>query len=386
MSQRLQADFAGLKLEHPILAASAGTTRDAERCFRAEEAGFSAVILKSVQEELVNRYNPLPRFSIVDSGIPGFNSVSFLSYEQAFEGDIHDYAEVVRQTRKRLSIPVIASINCIENESWANYAQIVAQAGADAVEMVPSCPAGAFIREGAEFTPIATNVLRAVRGKIDIPAGIKMTQQLANPIACAVTLEAEGSRWVTMFNRNPGLHIDIERMCPIMHRSACGHGGPWAALAITRWIAYAFPHLKIPISATGGVTRWEDVVRYLLAGAANVQIASLIYMRGYEVVREMLGSIEAYLDRMEIESIDGLIGKAVSKLQPLEAVDKTGRYLAVVTDRCVKCGKCKNICLYDAISYPDDTPSIDPNLCDGCGLCAQICSGAIVMKRTTSQN
>jgi len=386
MSKRLQVDFAGLKLAHPLVAASAGTTKDAEHSFRAQEAGFSAVVLKSVQEELVNRYNPLPRFSIVKSGIPGYNSVSFLSYEQAFEGDIHDYAEMVRETRRRLSIPVIASINCIEYESWATYAKIVEQAGADAVEMVPSCPAGAFIRKGEEFTPIAANVLRAVKVKVKIPAGIKMTQQLSNPVACAVTLEQEGSHWVTMFNRNPGLHIDIETMSAIMHRSACGHGGPWVALAITRWVAHAYPHLKIPISATGGVTRWEDVIRYLLAGAANVQIASLIYMKGYDVVKEMLGSIEGYLDRMGIESIQNLIGRAVSELQPLEAVDRSCRYLAVVTHRCVNCGKCKNICLYDAIDFKGETPSINPDLCDGCGLCEQICGGAILMKRIVPQN
>lgn len=173
-----------------------------------------------------------------------------------------------------MSIPVIASINCIEYESWAKYAEIVEQAGADAVEMVPSCPAGAFMQKGDEFCPIASNVLRVVKGKVKIPAGIKMTQQLSNPTACAVALEQEGSKWLTMFNRNPGLHIDIDTMSPIMHKCACGHGGPWAALAIMRWVAYTYPHVKIPMSATGGVTKWEDVIRYILAGATNVQIAS----------------------------------------------------------------------------------------------------------------
>jgi len=165
MSKRLQVDFAGLKLDHPVVAASAGTTKDAEHSFRAQEAGFSAVVLKSVQEETVNRYNPLPRFAVIKSGIPGYNAISFLSYEQAFEGDIDDYAEVVRKTKHRVSIPVIASINCIENESWAKYAEIVEQAGADAVEMVPSCPAGIFMQKRLEFYPIASNVPKGVKAK-----------------------------------------------------------------------------------------------------------------------------------------------------------------------------------------------------------------------------
>jgi ferredoxin len=224
--------------------------------------------------------------------------------------------------------------------------------------------------------------MNSIRGKIKIPAGIKMTQQQTNPTACAVALEQEGSNWVTMLNRSPGLHIDIETMSPIMHKCACGHGGPWAAAANIRWIAYTYPHLKIPISATGGVTRWEDVIRYILAGAANVQIASLLYMKGYDVVQEMLTSIEEYLDRKGVASIHHLIGKAVGELQTLEEVDKSDRYYAEVTEAaCISCGKCRDICLYDAIEYTGDKPSIDRNLCDGCGLCAQICDRAISMHK-----
>jgi dihydroorotate dehydrogenase subfamily 1 len=381
MSKRLEVDFAGLKLVHPVVAASAGTTKDAEHSFRAQEAGFSAVVLKSVQEETVNRYNPLPRFAVVESGIPGYSATSFFCYEQAFEGDIDDYAETVRQTRQRVTVPVIASINCVKHESWTKYAEMVEQAGADAVEMVPSCPVGTYVREGANFYTVASDVLKAVKGKIKIPAGIKMSRQQSNPIACAVALEREGSNWVTMFNRNPGLQIDIEKMSPIMHRAACGHGGPWAVAANTRWIASAFPHLNIPISATGGVTKWEDVIRYMLAGAANVQVASLLYFKGYDVVKPMLDSIEEYLDRKGIESMSELIGRAVSRVQSLEAVDKSFRYYAQVTEDCISCGKCRDICLYDAIDFSGDRPSIDLDRCDGCGLCEQICDGAIVMKK-----
>lgn len=112
----------------------------------------------------------------------------------------------------------------------------------------------------------------------------------------------------------------------------------------------------------------------------------MLYIKGYDVVKNMLKSIEGYLDRMGVESIHNLIGKAVGKLQPLEAVDKSCRYYAEVTDACISCGKCKNICLYDAIDYSGNRPLINPNLCDGCGLCEQICDGAILMKKVVPQN
>lgn len=122
------------------------------------------------------------------------------------------------------------------------------------------------------------------------------------------------------------------------------------------------------------------MIRYLVAGAANVQIASLIYMRGYDVVRSMLESIEGYLDGTGAGSICELIGEASGKLQPLEAVDRSSRYHARVTDACTSCGRCREICLYDAIDFSGQRPVIRSELCDGCGLCAEICDRGIVME------
>jgi len=379
---RLQVDFAGMKLKNPIIAASAGTTKDAEHAARAEEAGCAAVILKSIQEEDVNRYNPFPRFAVIRNGIGGYNAVSFMSYEQAFEGDIDEYAEEVRKTKETVSVPVIASLNCANQDTWAKYAVMVQEAGADGIEIVPSCPVGAFVREAEEFYPVAAKAVKSVKQVAKVPIGLKLTQQMSNPIACSLKLERDGADWLTMFNRTPGLQIDIETMSPIMHKGICGHGGPWVVQSVMRWVAQTFPHIHIPISATGGVTRWEDVVRYLLAGAGNVQIASLIYMKGYGVIGEIIDALEEYMDRKNVAGISDLIGQAAGKVLPLHKADRSSRYYARVNpDTCISCKRCKDVCIYDAINYEGDKPEIDAQVCDGCGLCEQICSRAITMHK-----
>jgi len=382
MNVNLQVDFAGFKLKNPIIAASAGTTKDTEHACKAEDAGCSAVILKSIQEEIVNRYNPFPRFAVIRNGISGFNSVSFMSYEQAFEGDIDKYAETILQTKRKISVPLIASLNCVNQETWAKYAVIAEQAGADAIEIVPSCPVGAFVRDAEDFYPIAANALKSVKDVTKIPIGIKLTQQMSNPIVCSMKLEKDGADWLTMFNRTPGLQIDIDSMAPIMHKGICGHGGPWVVQSVMRWIAQTYPSVNIPISATGGVTRWEDVVRYLLSGANNVQIASLIYMKGYSVINGMITSLEEYLEKQKVNSISELVGKAANELLHLSEADRSYRYYAKVDlDKCISCGKCKDICIYNAIRFSKDNTEIDSDLCDGCGLCEQICNRAIFMNK-----
>jgi ferredoxin len=185
-----------------------------------------------------------------------------------------------------------------------------------------------------------------------------------------------------MFNRTPGLQIDIDNMSPIMHKGICGHGGPWVVQSVMRWIAQTYPHISIPISATGGATRWEDVVRYILSGANNVQIASLIYMKGYGVIKEILDSLRVYLEKHNVDDISDITGCAAKKLIPLSEADRSSKFYALVNEeKCISCGKCKDICIYDAIHFKSDKPEIDRVKCDGCGLCEQVCNRAISMQK-----
>ncbi len=376
----LEVEFAGLKLKNPLIAASAGTTKDALHCKMAEDAGFSAVILKSIQEETVNRYNPFPRMSVIRNGIPGYQATTFMTYEQAFEGDIEDYCNEIKRSKDMVTIPVIASLNCVTPEKWMEYAVLVEKAGADALEVVPSCPVGAFVRDAAEFYPVASRAVVDIKRAVKIPVGIKMTQQMSNPIICAKELEEDGADWITMFNRSSGLQIDLDTMEPIMHKGFCGHGGPWVVQSVMRWIAASYPHLKTPISATGGVTCYEDVVRYLLSGAGSVQAASLIYMKGFDVVKEILEKLELYLEKHKIDYVTDLVGKAAEKILPLDKADRSKRYYAVLDrEKCISCRKCFPVCIYGAISNDGKYPEIHPEKCDGCGLCSQICGRAIDM-------
>ena len=372
--------YAGLELAHPVLAASAGTTRDAAQAVKCEDAGYSGVVLKSVQEETLMRYNPFPRFKVIRSGVPGYESTTFYSYEQAYYGDLDQYAETVRRSKERVKIPVIASINCIRPESWAEYAIACEQAGADAIEIVPSCPSGKLMRDPShDICAIALGALKACKQAVRIPVIPKMTGQVANVLDMAVQLAEAGADGLTMINRATGIDIDIEAQRPILHGGFAGHGGSWALQTTLRWIIAAWPQIQAPISATGGVMTGEDAVKCLLAGASSVQVCGVMYLKGYDWVRTMLARIEAYMQRMGVENLADIIGAASRNMLTMEQYDRVTRY-AARCDRalCVKCGRCAPVCIYDAIGFEDGRCLIDPEKCDGCGLCVSVCrSGAI---------
>lgn len=78
-------------------------------------------------------------------------------------------------------------------------------------------------------------------------------------------------------------------------------------------------------------------------------------------------------------------------LQPdvKQTYDFCGGKLAVITkEKCIGCGKCKEVCNFDAVSFNgpandvvQKTCSIDPVSCEGCGVCVRFCPvGAIDFK------
>lgn len=375
MTSCLQTGYMGLSLKNPFLAGSAGTTKDAVHAKRAEDAGFAGVVLKSVQEEEIHRNNPFPRFALVKNGVPGYSSYTLYSYEQAYEYGIEEYAEEVRRTKESLEIPVIASINCVQPDTWVYYAHCVEQAGADAIEVVPSCPIGVFLRHGRGLEKTAVEVIRRLKQEIKVPVAVKLSLQLTNPAAVARELELEAADGVVMFNRLTGLEIDLETMAPILHGGVAGHGGPWILQAHLRWVAEAYRSLTIPISATGGVTRWEDAAKYILAGANNVQVCSVVYLKGYKVVQSMIAGLEEYLERHGVAHLDEIRGLAARRQRALEEADRTVKQTAVVeVERCNGCRLCYPVCMYDALTVGDDQRvQVDAERCAGCGICIQVC-------------
>jgi dihydroorotate dehydrogenase/Pyruvate/2-oxoacid:ferredoxin oxidoreductase delta subunit len=367
--------YAGIKLAHPIIASSAGTTRDAEQAVKCEESGYSAVVLKSVQEEVLMRYNPFPRFAVLRSGIKGYESTTFYCCEQAYYGDLDDYAETVRRCKERVSIPVIASINCIKPESWAHYASVCEQAGADAVEIVPSCPFGFLIRDPSNDNhSIALAALAACKEKVKIPVIPKMTGQVANPLYTALCLDEAGADGLVMINRSTGIEIDIEAQKPILHGGLAGHGGSWALNSVLRWIIVTHPHVTAPITATGGIMTGGDTIKCLLAGANTVEIATVVYLKGYDYVQTMLAEIDDYMDHKGIETLSDIVGLAGKNMLTMEQYDRKTRYFASCDqETCVACGRCEKVCIYDALKLVNSKPVIDRDKCDGCGLCKSVC-------------
>ena len=368
----LSVNYAGLKLEHPVMAAAAGLTATVSRMKQAEEAGASAVSVKSLFESPIpRRGDPSPQMRIIRHG-RGRDAFTLYSYEQAAHMDEQEYAQLIAEAKDALTIPVIANIDCFSAEALKRYAQMVEEAGADAIE-VKSCPHGEHLMAGGELA----SAVAAVNGAVSVPVIAKLPSQLTNPYLTALDIETKGADALIMFNRLVGLDVDPETCRPVMHGSFAGHGGPYDVPYRLRWIAQTYPDTSIPICGTGGVTTGEDVAKYILVGAGAIQLATAAIVEGYGAFGRIVDEFSAWMQRGSHENLNDVRGLAIDKMLSMEEVDRTQTMRAIIRPKiCTSCGRCHRVCIYTGVNEipGDPQPSYETNVnCVGCGLCEQLC-------------
>ncbi|MDO8684482.1 MAG: dihydroorotate dehydrogenase [Armatimonadota bacterium] len=308
----ISVEYVGLKLSSPVVAAPAGTTGTVDLAKVAEDSGVGAVVMRTLYPAQTQETS-LPHYELIKHNLGTMKSTTLYSTEHAALADPNRYAEELRKCKEHVRIPIIASLGCSDTAAWPEYVKLLAQAGADAVELHVHCPdAGRQVAAG--FVEEMAEVLPAIKSSVGIPLIPKMTPQLENPALAAKALETAGADAVVMFNRFTGLEIDIDREEPVGGRGYAWHGGPWSIFYSLRWISAAAPMLNIPIAGCGGVASAEDVVKYILAGATVAQSCTAIMTQGYHVVKSLNQGLIEWMDRKGYERLEDFRGKVIGKV------------------------------------------------------------------------
>lgn len=382
----LITDYMGVRLNNPLIVASAGITETVDRLRKAEDAGAGAAVMKSWFETDLVRQSPTPRFRVLRRGVAGFHSTTLYSFEQASGFDLDRYAEEVRRAKESLEMPVFASANCVSDEGWIEWARAMEQAGADGLELNASCPFGPQMLGQTVVADEMQRVTALVKGAVRVPAATKMTPQLANPVAAARAIEAAGADALVMFNRFTGLEVDIEREAPIMHGAYAGHGGTWMLQYVLRWISATYPQVSIPIAASGGVADGRDLVKLILCGATVVETCAAVVVRGWDAIPSLLRGLTKFMASKGYKSPDEFRGAVCGRILASEEVDRRRLAVAEIDESlCTSCGLCQCVCIYEAAQPGAEAYVIERAACSGCGLCEQVCPAhAIRMTALTS--
>ncbi len=369
----LSVEFCGLRLKNPVIVAPAGITETADRIKRCEDAGAGAVVMKSYFEIEVSREFPTPAFRLLRHQLGKLASFTLYSYEQGSHFDIQRYGRELARAVEACDIPILGSISCITEDCWREALKTCEQAGAAAIEINASCPHGSYALGKRSIIQAAADALQLGRTVTSLPLIPKLTPQLDDPGSAAQALEQAGAAAVVMFNRFTGLDVDIETLRPVMHGGYAGHGGPWALQYTLRWLAATYPHLGIPIAASGGVSSPADPVKMILAGATVTQTCTAVVLAGYSDIGRLVSGLQHFMEENHFSSPSDFRGLVCDRIVGNDDVDRRRlRVAAIDAPACTACGRCYDVCIYNAVQ-PGEEYSIIPESCSGCGLCSQVC-------------
>jgi dihydroorotate dehydrogenase (fumarate) len=212
----------------------------------------------------------------------------------------------VRRTKEAVRIPVIASLNAVNRDTWLRYAQELEASGADALELnfyaTPSdTQAGA-----AEIEKEQLAAVRSVVKKVKVPVSVKLSPFYTNPLHFLRALDQEGVRGFVLFNRLFQPDLDAEKEANRYNHTFSPEGEHLAAL---RFTALAYGHLDGDVCASGGIFTATDAAKLLLAGAICVQVVSALYRNKIAYLGTMIRELGAWLEARGYRDLNGCRGR-----------------------------------------------------------------------------
>ncbi|TVR74791.1 MAG: dihydroorotate dehydrogenase-like protein [Marinilabiliales bacterium] len=315
----LEVNYMGIKLKNPVIAGSSGLTASIEKIRTLEEAGAGAVVLKSLFEEQIN-YEA--GSLIMNHDYPEAEDY-IRNYTKS--NSVENYLSLIEEAKKVVSIPVIASINCITASDWVSFSRRIEEAGADALELnVYYLPTDKFMPP-ADFENIYYDLVSKVTGILKIPVAIKLGNHFTNLLGLVDRLYALGARGVVLFNRFYEPDIDIDRM---KLTSADVFSNPSDLRHVLRWTALVSDKVSlVDISASTGVHSWEAVVKQLLAGAKTVQVCSLLYKSGLKEAGTLVQGLSEWMEKKGFDSVDAFRGKMSYRNIPDPSVYERSQFM-----------------------------------------------------------
>lgn len=296
----LSTEYAGLKLRNPLIAASSGLTNSIKKIKELEKAGVGAVVLKSLFEEQIDSHSEKLNLS---SDYPEASDYINAYVEM---NHVEKYLDLIRQAKSSCDIPIIASINCYKVSRWIDFAKSIQEAGADALELnIFLINTGQYGDRYLEESYV--NIVREIKKVINIPIIIKIARSISNLPGLVEKLEALGVSAVVLFNRFYQLDIDINAM-EITSGPVFSH--PEDFSETLRWTAITSGYVpNFNIACSYGVHKWEDIIKGLLAGATAMQLCSVLYEKGLEIVPEMITCLEEWMTQNNYSNIQEFRGK-----------------------------------------------------------------------------
>jgi dihydroorotate dehydrogenase (fumarate) len=323
----LSTDYVGLKLKNPLVPSASPLSRDLDTALRLEDAGAAALVMHSLFEEELQAEDAMFDRFLLHADLGHGEADSFLPGHGKFQGGLERYLSQLHQLKRRLEIPVVASLNGVSTSGWVELGRALEQAGADALELNVYHIAADAQKSGYAVEARYLELLIELRRVVSLPIVMKLSPFFSSLPHFVQQLEHAGAQGIALFNRffQPDIDLDELRMVDQLHLSTADE-----ALLRIRWIAILHGRTHLTLAATGGVHSESEALKLLLAGADVVHLASCLLQHGPDKLTEILAGMQNWMEEKEYESVAQLKGSMSQQNLPDPSVLARASYLRVL--------------------------------------------------------
>jgi dihydroorotate dehydrogenase (fumarate) len=320
----LKTTYMGLELKNPIIAGANDMTANVENLIKMEIAGAAAVVYKSLFEEQIQLEN-LELFEL-RTEYEERNAEMITLFPNAKSDIVYPVQHLynLRKAKESVSIPVFASLNAVNDETWVEYARKIEETGVDGLELNFYLTPEKFDVEGRDIEKKQINTLKKVKEAVSIPVSVKLSPFYSNPLKIISDLDKAGADGFVLFNRLFQPDIDVQSERHIFPYTLSNTEDKRLPL---RFAGLLYGQTRASICSSSGIFSGYDVVKMLLAGADCVQVVSTMYLNQIEVISSMIEEIEKWMEFKGYKAIDEFKGKLSKKNSPSKLPYRRAQYI-----------------------------------------------------------
>ena len=296
----MAVSIAGVTLKNPVMTASGtfGSGMEYSEFFDLSKLG--AVVTKGVAD-VPWAGNPTPRVCETASGM--LNAIGLQN------PGIDVFCERDLPFLRKYDTNIIVNVCGHSKEEYLRVVDRLAdEEGVALLEINISCP---NVKQGGiafGTDPRAVEeITRAVKARAKQPIIMKLSPNVTDIKVMARAAEAGGADAISLINTLTGMKIDIERGRFALANRTGGLSGPAIRPVAVRMVYEASGAVSIPVIGMGGITRADDAIEFMMAGARAVSVGTANF-RNPTVTVEIAEGIRDFLVRKNIADVNEIVG------------------------------------------------------------------------------
>lgn len=304
----IRTTYMGIELRNPVIAGACKYTAHMDTIKKIEDSGAGAVVIASLFEEQIQ----LERLKLEED----LEQLKYRHPEmiEVFPDLKHagpkEHLVWVKKAKESVNIPVIASLNAVNRDTWVEYASALEETGVDGLELNFFATPSDFNRSASDIEDEQIEIIREIRGKVHIPISVKLSTFYTNPLQFIKRIDDEGVDGFVLFNRFFEPDIDIRSESSMLNFNLSGENDHRLPL---RFAGLLYGNIKADICSSTGIMQADEVIKMILAGATCIQCVTTLYKNGIKHLQTILKDLEKWMDEKGYKDIQSFRGRLSKK-------------------------------------------------------------------------